>query len=260
MSNPSNVRANRSPRRPLRTGGIRIGELARRAAVSRATIHHYVTEGLLPEPRKTSRTMAYYDPSCVDRIALIKDLKARYLPLPAIRRLVAAQGTAPSSRLGLQTLAHEVRAVLEPAERPLTQGEAAAEFGIEADTLREIERLGLVRADAEGRFGPHDVAVLRVLGRMRAAGLSQEAGFAASDLAIYVEATTALIAREVEVFSRTLAGRGGRGDIVRLAAVAATEATELVAALRRRHIVELLGAAMAVEDVDEDEDLGKRGG
>ena len=246
MSNSSNARAASASRRPRRTGGIRIGELARRAAVSHATIHHYVAEGLLPEPRRTSRTMAYYDPSCVDRIALIKDLKARYLPLPAIRRLVAAQGASPS-KLGLQTLAHEVRAVLEPPERPLSREDVVAMTGLEPDTLREIERLGVARAGEDGTFGPHDVAVLRVLGRMRAAGLSQEAGFATADLAMYVDATTSLIAREVEVFSRTLAGRSGPGDLVRLAAVAATEATELVAALRRRHIVELLGAAMASE-------------
>jgi DNA-binding transcriptional MerR regulator len=74
---------------------LRIGELARRTGVSRGTIQHYLREGLLPVPVKTGRTMAYYDPSCVDRILLIKDLQRRYLPLGVIRQLVETPN-APS--------------------------------------------------------------------------------------------------------------------------------------------------------------------
>ncbi len=41
---------------------IRISELADRADVPVATVRHYLREGLLPEPVKTSRNMAYYPP------------------------------------------------------------------------------------------------------------------------------------------------------------------------------------------------------
>ena len=39
---------------------LRISELAERAEVPVATVRHYLREGLLPEPVKTSRNMAYY--------------------------------------------------------------------------------------------------------------------------------------------------------------------------------------------------------
>ena len=52
----------------MATEGIKIGELVRQAGVTRATVHHYVREGLLPQPIKTSRNMALYDPSCVERV------------------------------------------------------------------------------------------------------------------------------------------------------------------------------------------------
>jgi DNA-binding transcriptional MerR regulator len=39
---------------------LRMGELAEASGVSAATIKHYLREGLLPEPVKTSRNMAYY--------------------------------------------------------------------------------------------------------------------------------------------------------------------------------------------------------
>ena len=53
---------------------LRMGELARASGVSAATIKHYLREGLLPEPMKTSRNMAYYPADFVDRIRMIKQL------------------------------------------------------------------------------------------------------------------------------------------------------------------------------------------
>ena len=35
--------------------GLKIGAIIKATGVTRATIHHYVKEGLLPEPVKTSR-------------------------------------------------------------------------------------------------------------------------------------------------------------------------------------------------------------
>ena len=58
-----------------------------------ATIRHYLREGLLPEPVKTSRNMAYYPPEFVDRIRLIKQLQEeRFMPLRVIRELLDARG------------------------------------------------------------------------------------------------------------------------------------------------------------------------
>ena len=51
---------------------LKISELAERADVPVATVRHYLREGLLPEPVKTSRNMAYYPPEFAERIRLIK--------------------------------------------------------------------------------------------------------------------------------------------------------------------------------------------
>ena len=66
-----------------------MGELARASGVSAATIKHYLREGLLPEPVKTSRNMAYYPAEFVDRIRMIKQLQEeRYMPLRVIKDLL----------------------------------------------------------------------------------------------------------------------------------------------------------------------------
>ena len=50
--------------------GIKIGEILRQTGVTRATVHHYVREGLLPPPQKLSRNQALYEQDCVDRVLL----------------------------------------------------------------------------------------------------------------------------------------------------------------------------------------------
>ncbi|MGE5858889.1 MAG: MerR family transcriptional regulator, partial [Solirubrobacterales bacterium] len=68
---------------------LRMGELARASGVSAATIKHYLREGLLPEPVKTSRNMAYYPAEFVERIKMIKQLQEeRYMPLRVIKDLL----------------------------------------------------------------------------------------------------------------------------------------------------------------------------
>src|ERR671936_1902303 len=68
---------------------LRMGELAEASGVSPATIKHYLREGLLPEPHKTSRNMAYYPPEFADRIRLIKQLQEeRFMPLRVIKELL----------------------------------------------------------------------------------------------------------------------------------------------------------------------------
>src|ERR1044072_3237825 len=75
---------------------LKISELAERADVPVATVRHYLREGLLPEPVKTSRTMAYSPPESADRIRLIKQLQEeRFLPLKVIRELLESTNSSP---------------------------------------------------------------------------------------------------------------------------------------------------------------------
>ena len=68
---------------------LRMRELAEAAGVSAGTIKHYLREGLLPEPVKTSRNMAWYPREFVERVKLIKQLQEeRFLPLKVIREVL----------------------------------------------------------------------------------------------------------------------------------------------------------------------------
>jgi DNA-binding transcriptional MerR regulator len=90
---------------------LKISELSEQSGVPVATIHHYLREGLLPEPVKTSRNMAYYPPEFVERLRVIKQLQEeRFMPLKVIRELLD-RGDADPDRL---------RAMIEMEDRILS--------------------------------------------------------------------------------------------------------------------------------------------
>ena len=76
-----------------------VGELARRAGVTTATVNFYVREGLLPMRRKTARTRALFPASSVTRIKRIRSLQEQGLPLRLIRRVL--DSAEPGAALGL---------------------------------------------------------------------------------------------------------------------------------------------------------------
>lgn len=68
---------------------LKIGELSRKAGVTPRTIRFYVAEGLLPEPEKRQRNLAFYPADNVRKIRAIKKAQTeRFLPLVVIRRLL----------------------------------------------------------------------------------------------------------------------------------------------------------------------------
>ncbi len=66
-----------------------IGELSAQTGVTRRTIHFYIQEGLLPEPERPHKNIAYYDEKFIEMIASIKKAqKERFLPLVVIRNIL----------------------------------------------------------------------------------------------------------------------------------------------------------------------------
>ncbi len=56
-----------------------IAELEKQTGLPRSTIYHYIRYGLLHEPYRTSQTMAYYDDSHLQKLALIQKVKEKFL-------------------------------------------------------------------------------------------------------------------------------------------------------------------------------------
>jgi DNA-binding transcriptional MerR regulator len=118
--------------------GLKMSELADASGVSAGTIKHYLREGLLPEPVRTSRNMAYYPPEFVDRIRTIKRLQEeRFMPLRLIREVLGR---------------HDV---------PGTVHDRLAEIGVLNPTPAgyDADDIAIVEAIVRFRAGGHDEAL-----------------------------------------------------------------------------------------------------
>jgi len=184
--------------------GLRMSELAEASGVSTGTIKHYLREGLLPEPVRTSRNMAYYPPDFVERIRLIKRLQEeRFLPLRLIK------------------------GVLEDAERPrIPRAEVAQRFDMPGNVLDRLEEIGVLSPDGDG-YEADDVAIVEAIVRFRAGGYEEALGFTVYDTLRYREALAPLVREEVRVLMERLkdaepdraveiirAGRGPLRDLI----------------------------------------------
>ncbi|GAA3164870.1 MULTISPECIES: MerR family transcriptional regulator [Streptomyces] len=65
-----------------------IGELAERGGVTVKTVRFYSDRGLLPERSRSAGGHRRYGPDALDRLRLIRSLRALDLPVPQVRRIV----------------------------------------------------------------------------------------------------------------------------------------------------------------------------
>jgi DNA-binding transcriptional MerR regulator len=150
---------------------LKISELAERAEVPVATVRHYLREGLLPEPVKTSRNMAYYPPEFVERIRTIKRLQEeRFMPLRVIKDTLLAERTP--------------------------EAELLERFKVPARALKRLAEVGVLSPDSDG-YSQADVRIVEAIARFRAEGWNETTGFGARDVARLMEGLAPVVADEL---------------------------------------------------------------
>ena len=187
---------------------IKISELAERAEVPVATVRHYLREGLLPEPMRTSRNMAYYPPEFVERIRLIKQLQEeRFMPLRVIGELLdAADGDVERLR-SLADSGDALVAVALGADQRTPEDELLRRFEIPERALRRLSELGVLSPSEEG-YSQADVRIVEAVARFRQAGWNETTGFGARDVARLMQGLEPVIADELELLVERFSALG----------------------------------------------------
>ncbi len=219
-------------------GLLKMSELAEASGVSAGTIKHYLREGLLPDPVKTSRNMAYYPPEFVDRIQLIKRLQEeRFMPLKAIKRVLADD---PDRARALVEVEDKI---LESAQRRessrTSRAEAERRYGIPREALDRLEEIGVLTPNSRG-YSELDARMLEAISRFRAGGYDEEIGFTVYDTLRYKSALESLVKEEVEVVLERLAGDVEPDRIVELLEAGSEPLRDLIAAMHSKLLVEEL--------------------
>ena len=119
---------------------IPMRELERLTGFTRATILYYIKEGLLPEPEKTARNMAYYDRRFVVRLNLIRRLKEQHnLSLQQIKHVMQAstQGMDPGLMMAVRDRIFH-RIVADADHPPVTRDKLLTETGLDEAALHQL--------------------------------------------------------------------------------------------------------------------------
>jgi DNA-binding transcriptional MerR regulator len=210
---------------------LRMGELARASGVSAATIKHYLREGLLPEPVKTSRNMAYYPAEFVDRIKVIKDLLEE--DPDRAKALI---------ELGDKLLEH---ALAGESER-VSATEVRRRYDVPQDVLDRLAELEVLTPDKKG-YSPSDLRIIEAISRFRAGGYEERIGFTVYDTLRYKEAMGDLVKQEVDVLMERLAGEMDPDEAMALIEAGNQPLNDLLAAMHTKALVAELEARRGAE-------------
>jgi DNA-binding transcriptional MerR regulator len=214
-------------------GLLKMSQLAERSGVSAGTIKHYLREGLLPEPVRTSRNMAYYPPDFVERIRLIKRLQEeRFMPLKVIKGVLDEDPDRAAALIELEDRIVE-RATAAQDQRRISRSEVKRRYDIPANVLGRLEELGVLTPTSRG-YDADDVAIIEAMVRFRAGGYDESIGFTVYDTLRYREALQPLVEEEVRVLLARLAGEVDVDRAAEIIAAGAQPLRELVGAVHSK--------------------------
>ncbi len=219
-------------------GLLKMRDLVRASGVSAGTIKHYLREGLLPDPVKTSRNMAYYPPDFVERIKLIKRLQEeRFMPLKAIRAVLDDDPERAGALVELEDRILE--SALQRERSRISAAEVRRRYGISREALERLGEIGILGPDGRG-YSQVDVRIVEAISRFRAGGYDEQIGFTVYDTLRYKRALEELVKEEVEVVLERLAGELEPDRVVELMEAGAEPLRDFIAALHSKLLIEEL--------------------
>jgi DNA-binding transcriptional MerR regulator len=217
-------------------GLLKISELADRSDVSVGTIKHYLREGLLPEPVKTSRNMAYYPEEFVERIRLIKQLQEeRFMPLRLIKSMLDDEPERARALIAIEDRILE-HALKGEEQTRVSAAEVRRRYEIPQEVLNRLAELAVLTPSKRG-YSASDVQIIEAISRFRAGGYSEKIGFTVYDTVRYKRALEELVREEVRVLTERLAGEKSPEEVVELLEAGVEPLRELIAALHTKLLV-----------------------
>ena len=216
-------------------GLLRMGELAEASGVSAGTIKHYLREGLLPEPVKTSRNMAYYPEDFVGRIQLIKRLQEeRFMPLKLIRTVLDEDPDRAQALVEVEDRILE--RALQGEQKRISAAELRRRYDVSQEVLDRLAELEILTPNSRG-YSPSEVQIVEAISRFRAGGYDERIGFTVYDTVRYKQALEALVEEEVDVLLERVAEGVDTDRAVEMIEAGVEPLRDLIAALHQKLLV-----------------------
>ena len=223
-------------------GLLKMSELAEQSGVSAGTIKHYLREGLLPEPVRTSRNMAYYPPEFVERIRLIKRLQEdRFMPLRLIKGVIDEDPGRAHALIELEDRILQ-RAAAAQEQGRVSRAEVRRRYEVPDNVLERLEDLQILSPNSRG-YDADEVKIIEAISRFRAGGYDERIGFTVYDAVRYREALQPLVEEEVGVLLERLVGEVDVDRAEEIIAAGTEPLRELVGAIHSKLLLDELRRA-----------------
>ncbi len=216
-------------------GLLKMSQLAEASGVSAGTIKHYLREGLLPEPVRTSRNMAYYPPDFVERIRLIKQLQEdRFMPLRVIKRMLDDDPERTRALVELED--RIIETAMAGEETRVSRAELERRYDVPREVVERLVELGVLTPTSRG-YSPSDARIVEAISRFRAGGYDERIGFTVYDTLRYKSALEELVKEEVDVLLERLAAEMDAERAVDMIEAGAEPLHDLISALHSKLLV-----------------------
>ncbi len=193
---------------------LRIGELSQATGVSGPTIKHYIQEGLLPKPVKTSKTMAYYDPSCVKKIKLIKTIQQKkFLPLNVIKGLIDSGKISDEEKELQQAFSKSHREYEDQVT--VKAADIQKQTGVSYDKIQLMESIDLITPhirDGQKFYSGVDIQIIKLVKTRSDLGVPFD--FNMEVLKIYKSAIADAVSADIRHFVNHITGDASYHKIV----------------------------------------------
>lgn len=226
---------------------LKIGELAEAVGLPISTIRHYINEGLLGEPAKTSKNMAYYDKEAIPKISLIKRLQNElFLPLKVIKKLFSSNENLTFDDYELivevkRRLAEE--SDLLPSISDIPHDEIIKHIALTEEELSAIEKRGAITPEIKnGRkyYNETDYRLIKALSDFRSLGYTAELGVTVAEFDIYIRIIRELAKAEAKLFVERIAPSKSAQEIAEMVKKGVPALNEVISALHQKLVMEEL--------------------
>ncbi|MGD0276281.1 MAG: MerR family transcriptional regulator [Syntrophales bacterium] len=203
---------------------LKMKQLCELSGVTRTTIKYYLAKGLLPEPIKSSRNMAYYNETHLNAIRIIKELQTkRFFPLSVIQDILGKKdGDLTIEEKRVLAEADGKFFIATENERkfgPLTTKQLHELTGVSLKEIREMENKGVIHSFQEGNkkyFKDDNVRLVACWAEIRSIGFSAKLGFNTSVMNLYKEFSDRLTDEEAKIVLKLFAGKISPQQMVRM--------------------------------------------
>jgi DNA-binding transcriptional MerR regulator len=226
-------------------GMLKMSQLAQQSGVSAGTIKHYLREGLLGDGEdvvRTSRNMAWYPPSFVERIRLIKRLQEeRFMPLRVIGQVMEDDPARVAALIELEDRILE-RALSAQEDERVSREQIGERYPVPDPVLDRLAEIGVLSPTGAG-YTPDDVAIIEAIARFRASGYDEALGFTVYDTLRYKETLEPLVEEEIRTLLERLAGEVPVERAAEIIAAGAEPLRELIGAMHSKLLLAALRRA-----------------